>query len=252
MNKQKGSVLVVVLSLTIIISLAVIGTIMFLSCNSSKNLVKVGSNQIQQPNVDDTVPPPITQNTTIPKPVATENNLLTGDNYYNCNFSGFFDNKGGVFNCQNGGGVKITIDNSKVISNFKIGLEITVPRDEEIHKTLDSQIPYAGAIKINFKDLNQNPKEGSAPDVNFIINVPLKSKLSPGTGLEPFLMGEIGWIRQSDLMTVKDSYAKAIVNQDGLTASFKPNPQNGPVGLFIVRIPDKFSVPTLNYDEINN
>jgi len=76
MNKQKGSVLIVILSSVIIISLVVIGIVMFLSNRSGKSLEVVA---------DSTVTPPLAQSNdlsnipTPPKPVETNPPKVTNE-----------------------------------------------------------------------------------------------------------------------------------------------------------------------------
>ena len=252
MNKQKGSVLVIILSSIIAISLIAIGVIMFLSNNPNKNnnLTVINNNQSQPPTVENPISNPVEQPAVKNSSVDKDNSSIS-NNFYNCNFSGSFGKDGGLFSCQNGGGIKIELNSSK-FPDFKTSIGISVPKEAEIYKTLDPNVPYVGAIKIEMGTPSQNPpKNLSSDDMKFTINIPLKSKLPPGTGLEPFLRGTMAgqWIRQTDIKSPQDTYAKAIVNQDGLTASFIP--KSTPSGLFIVRMPDNFSVPTINYDATN-
>lgn len=166
-------------------------------------------------------------------------NFPTNTKFRDCNYSGFFDKDGGLFSCQNGGGIEIKVDNREIINNFKIGLEISVPEEKEVGEI---SRPYLGAVKIEFKDIGQNPPEDTTvPDLDFVINVPLKSKLPPGARLEGYLKkGDYGWTKQGEKLD-------AVVNEDGLTASFKP--KNEPFGLFVVA---RFKLITIDFDKIIN
>lgn len=222
MRKEKGNILIIALLPIITFSLIAIG--MFLNHNYNKDL-SVNKNS-SQPQV--------------------KNNSLVNNDYYNCNFSGSFGKEGGIFLCQNGGGVKIQLNTSK-FPDFKSDINISVPSNEKIRETLSSEIPYAGAIEINMTEPEQSlPENISEGDMNFIITVPLKSKLSPVAKLEVRLKGEDygEWSKQFDSITHLETFA--IVGQDGLTAFFKP--ETAAVGIFVVRLPDKFSIPTINYD----
>ncbi|HNZ55154.1 MAG TPA: hypothetical protein PKN73_00300 [Candidatus Paceibacterota bacterium] len=172
-------------------------------------------------------------------------NFPTNVNFRNCDYSGFFDEKGGIFRCQNGGGIEVKIDNSKAMGNFKIGLEITVPEEKEINERQDSSIPYLGAIKIDLKEIGQSPQDYSGPAPVFTVNVPLKSKLPPGTRLEARLKGDYIGLGIQEWRLQGEGLA-AVVSDDGLTASFESKELPG---LFIV---SRFVLPIINYDEILN
>ncbi len=64
MNKQKGSALIIALSALIVLSIVVIGTVAFLSSNSSKNVANV-SNQPAQDTVNSGVVAPVEQTNTV-------------------------------------------------------------------------------------------------------------------------------------------------------------------------------------------
>ncbi|HDQ16735.1 MAG TPA: hypothetical protein ENN31_01270 [Candidatus Vogelbacteria bacterium] len=118
-------------------------------------------------------------------------------------------------------------------------MKISVPKPEEVYKTLSREVSYIGAIEIYMGEADTEITGISEEDINFIIYVPLKSELAPGTKLEVFLRGESYgvWRRQSE-------YPDVVVDDSGLIAFFKP--KIDPAGLFIVLQPG--DVPVLHID----
>lgn len=172
---------------------------------------------------------------------------IQNEDYLNCSFNRVFDHNGGTFKCQNGGGIDISFSNGLLFKGLEVNLEVKVPKEEEVYKTLSSEVPYEGAIEIIMEEISVPGGDLGEIPPRFVIIVPLKSKLFPGTNLEVCLSGET--YGECKRLASFDDWSGTTISRDGFTASFVSNVE--PFGLFIVRIPDDYSVPVINLDSLN-
>ena len=186
--------------------------------------------------------------------IAT-NNIQTNNTINStssCNSSGVFDSNGGKLNCPDKSSISFALNFIK--SGVKVKFTLFSVNDSEIYDTLAKEVPIAGSIKIR-ADLVTNPNPGKdivGPEgMKTSITIKLKSKLQPGIILDTYLKGDSPgqWILQGQ----NELLSKAKVDDNSLTATFtteKIFQTSSPVSIYIIRLPDKYSNPTINLDQI--
>ena len=120
-----------------------------------------------------------------------------------------------------------------------IEVRIADTPDDAIRDTLAAEVPIAGSVTVELHPTGEPLKTDVTHDFEMTVTIVLDAPLPPGTELDVYRKGEMegSWI-------LLDTIAE--VDSSGTAATF----QTRDIGVFIVREPDEYSTPVLDFDAL--